>query len=570
MNKLTISSIKWLFFLSFVNLFTLVAKNALSDSLYSAVFLYLRIYNVLRSPTAWFFGGGGACKKFLMNINDKKGQEVSENDYRHVVKYLGIFGGAQGISMFLNLVRNKFASMLLGANGLGLIALYNRTIQMFSDCTGLSLSFSAVRKMSDVYENEDRVAVEHCVKIIRSVAFLTGLVGMLLFLMASPLLSNWIFGTYGYYASRFAMLSPVVLFMAVSSGELAILRGVRELNKIAVYSLWTAFTAVAAAVPLYYLMGLGGIFPAMFLIAFLQMSGVLYFSLKRYKYRISPFSLSLLREGYDMVKLGAGYIYASILTSCSIWLICKALSEIGDGTVTGLFSAGFVLVSMLPSILFAALDSDFYPRLSGIFCRSKERNTMVNEQIEVHILVQAPIILGFIVLLPELLPMLYTSEFLPALRMTQTAMFALLFNVLTYPMSFMSLSKGDTFTFLVQESIYNVSFVVLVVLGYYRYGLAGVGIAMALARIVDFVTVYFIVSRKYSFRLSGRVVHYFLINVFIALLVMYSAFCMKQGAKSWVLGIGCVASSAMVSLYMLARHGNLLYKIFNRIFKRKK
>ena len=63
-NKLTISSIKWLFFFSFVNLFMLVVKNALTDSLYSAVFLYLRIYNVLRLPTAWFFGGGGGCWKF--------------------------------------------------------------------------------------------------------------------------------------------------------------------------------------------------------------------------------------------------------------------------------------------------------------------------------------------------------------------------------------------------------------------------------------------------------------------------------------------------------------------------
>lgn len=505
----------------------------------------------------------------LMNTDDKKGPDVSQGDYRHIVKYLSIFGGAQGISMFLNIVRNKFASILLGANGLGLIALYNRTIQMFSDCTGLSLSFSAVRKMSDVYENGSQTDTEHCVKIIRSVAFLTGLAGMLLFLLASPFLSKWIFGSYGYYASRFAMLSPVVLFMAVSGGEVAILRGVRQLNKIALYSVWTAVSAVLVAVPLYYFMGLGGIFPAMFLIAFMQMAGVLYFSKKLYRYRISPFSVSLLREGIDMVKLGVGYIYASILTSCSIWLICKALSEIGNGTVTGLFSAGFVLVSMLPSILFAALDSDYYPRLSGIFCRSKERNTMINEQIEVHILVQTPIILGFVVLLPELLPLLYTQEFMPALRMTQIAMFALMLNTLTYPISFMPLSKGESFTFLVQESVYNVSFVVFVVLGYYRHGLAGIGLAMALARVVDFITVYSIARRKYSFRLSGRVVRYFLINVFIALFVFYSAFEMKAGAKSWVLGLGSVACSGMVSLYMLARHGNMLYKIYSRVFKRK-
>ena len=503
-----------------------------------------------------------------MSDNNIGKQNISGGDYRRVVKYLGIFGGAQGFSMFLNLVRNKFASILLGANGLGLIALYNRTIQMFSDCTGLNLSFSAVRKISDVYENGDSCSVSHCVKIIRSVAFLTGLVGMLLFLCFSPLLSKWIFGAYGYYASRFVMLSPVVMFIAVSGGELAILRGVRQLNKVALYSVCTAVSAVAVAVPFYYFMGLGGIFPTIFLASFLQMSSALYFSLNLYPYRILPFSVSLLREGLDMVKLGVGYIYASMLTSCSIWLVCKALSEIGNGTVTGLFSAGFVIVSMLPSILFAALDSDFYPRLAGIFCQSKERNTMVNEQIEVHIFVQSPIILGVIVLLPKLLPLMYTAEFMPALRMTQIALFALLFNTLTYPMSFMPLSKGDSFTFLVQESVYNVLFVVLVVLGYYRFGLIGIGAAMALARVMDFLVVYGISHRKYSFSLSSRVVRFFLINFFIALIVLYSTFCMKAGVKSWVLGFGCVACSGMVSLYMLARHANVLYNLYKRIFKK--
>ena len=194
---------------------------------------------------------------------DIKNKDI-KGSYGRTIKYLGIFGGAQGISMFLNLVRNKVASILLGANGLGLIALYNRTIQMFSDCTNLSLSFSAVRSLSYAYENEDEGTVEHCVKVIRSIAFLTGIVGMLLFLICSPLIANWIFGRYTYYLSRFVMLSPVVLFMAVSGGEIAILRGTRQLNKIALYSLLTAVAGVLFAVPLYYIRGLGGIFPAIF------------------------------------------------------------------------------------------------------------------------------------------------------------------------------------------------------------------------------------------------------------------------------------------------------------------
>ena len=86
-------------------------------------------------------------------MGESNDNSVEQGSYGRTVKYLGIFGGAQGVSMLLNLLRNKVASVLLGVSGLSVIAIFNRTIQMFSDCTGLSLSFSAIRTMADAYEN---------------------------------------------------------------------------------------------------------------------------------------------------------------------------------------------------------------------------------------------------------------------------------------------------------------------------------------------------------------------------------------------------------------------------------
>ena len=76
---------------------------------------------------------------FASNMANDKGRKVNTTagGYRRVIKYLGIFGGAQGFSVFLSLLRNKVAFMLLGAVGFGFIALYNRTVQLFSDFTGL-------------------------------------------------------------------------------------------------------------------------------------------------------------------------------------------------------------------------------------------------------------------------------------------------------------------------------------------------------------------------------------------------------------------------------------------------
>lgn len=506
----------------------------------------------------------------VLSMGEKKEKDTSiqASNYSRVIKYLGIFGGAQGVSVMLGMLRNKLASVLLGTVGFGIIALYNRTIQLFYDFTGLSLSLSAVRRMSDAYSNEDETSVRHCVKVVRSIALLTGLAGMLLMLLFSPLLSGWMFDGSSHYTLRLALLSPTVLLIAVSGGELAVLRGVKQPRKIALYTLWTAVSAVLATVPLYYLFGLSGIFPSILLLSFLQMAGALYFSTRLYAYKASPFSLPLLREGLDIIKLGAGYIYASILVSGSMWLICQAMAKLGGDVATGLFSAGYILVGMLPSILFAAFDSDYYPRLAGIFSQHDKRNAMVNEHVEAHLLVQVPVILCTIVLLPWLFPLFFSSEFMPALHMTQLAVFGLLFHIMTYPISFLPVSKGDTLTFAMQETAYNVSFVLFTLLGYYHYGWLGAGAGMVLARIVDLVVVYSISHARYSFALSARATLYFIIALAAGTVVISSV--LFAGTSLWLryMGLAVAALSAVVSLYQLVRNGNLFTKLITRIFKK--
>lgn len=503
-------------------------------------------------------------------MGSDKGKNVnsSTDGYRRVIKYLGIFGGAQGVSVLLGMVRNKAASLLLHTSGFGAMADYNRTVQLFSDTTGLSLSLSAVRRLSDTYSNGSDAQVKHCIKVIRSIALLTGLVGMSLMLMLSPLLSQWISDGGVADTLRLAVVAPVVSFIAVSNGELAVMRGVKQPGRIALYTLWTAVSALLVAVPLYYFFGKDGVIPAIFLVALLQMAGALFFSTKLYAYRARPFSLRLLREGVDIIRLGAGYIYTTILVSGSLWLVYQMIKDMDGESALGIFSAGYILVGMLPSILFAAFDSDYYPRLSGIFARKDERNAMVNEHIEVHLLVQVPVIFVTVLILPWLLPLLFSQEFMPALHMVQLAAFALLFHIMTYPISFMPVSKGDTLTFAAQETVYNAAFVTFTLLGYCYHGWGGAGAGMLLARMIDLVVVYSIARLRYGFRLSGRAATYFVLALLAGAVVMSSVFFGARYALLHYLGMVVAALTVLLSLVSLSRHGNIFYSIYKRIFKK--
>ena len=498
-------------------------------------------------------------------VKEEKHDEKELNGYERAVKYMGVFGGTQSIAILLGIVKTKFASKLLGASGLGVIAMYNRTLQMLSDFTNLSLSFSAVRQIAEAYEEGNQEKLLHWIKVLRSWAFLTAVVGVLLSIVLYPFLGEWVFEGNDYYTSRFLLLSPVVGFMAIIGSELAILKGVHSLYKVAKYTLWTAVLGLIVSVPFYFCMGIAGIFPAIFLTSFVQMVVLLCYSLPMYPYRIAPFSRKVLRDGIDMIKFGIGYIFAAIMGSGSMWIVCTMLLDIGNDRVVGFFSTGYFLMNLLPGVLFAAIDSDFYPRLSGANRSASLSNRLVNEQAEVQLLMQAPMLLAYSLVLPLLVPLFYDSEFLEAVPMIQLSMFGMLVRTMTYPMSYLPLSRGDSKVYMLQEGIYDFFFALIVVAGYNFGGLLGIGTAMVAVFVIDWFVVYIITGYKYSFRFVSDVYISFLLQATIFILMIIIIRIYDSGWEYWCGGFLCVLLSFLLSLYLLSKRMSYVGRLFNRI-----
>ena len=498
-------------------------------------------------------------------VKEEKHDEKELNGYERAVKYMGVFGGTQSIAILLGIVKTKFASKLLGASGLGVIAMYNRTLQMLSDFTNLSLSFSAVRQIAEAYEEGNQEKLLHWIKVLRSWAFLTAVVGVLLSIALYPFLGEWVFEGNDYYTSRFLLLSPVVGFMAIIGSELAILKGVHSLYKVAKYTLWTAVLGLIVSVPFYFCMGIAGIFPAIFLTSFVQMVVLLCYSLPMYPYRIAPFSRKVLRDGIDMIKFGIGYIFAAIMGSGSMWIVCTMLLDIGNDRVVGFFSTGYFLMNLLPGVLFAAIDSDFYPRLSGANRSASLSNRLVNEQAEVQLLMQAPMLLAYSLVLPLLVPLFYDSEFLEAVPMIQLSMFGMLVRTMTYPMSYLPLSRGDSKVYMLQEGIYDFFFALIVVAGYNFGGLLGIGTAMVAVFVIDWFVVYIITGYKYSFRFFSDVYISFLLQATIFILMIIIIRIYDSGWEYWCGGFLCVLLSFLLSLYLLSKRMSYVGRLFNRI-----
>ena len=487
--------------------------------------------------------------------------EERNESYSHVLKYTGVFGGVQGLNVLIGLVRNKFVAMLLGPGGMGLVSLFNTTVQLISQATNLGIAMSAVRHISECYDAGDTEHTAHYVKVVRGWCLLTALLGMLVCVVLGPFFSNATFA-WGNHTLHFVLLAPAIGMLAITGGETAILKGVRKLGALALVQIVAALASLVIAIPIYYMFGQAGIVPVIVLMAFATMSATLWFS-----WRILPLQLrgtrGILGEGMEMVRLGVAFTLAGIVGSGAEMFVRSYLNVVGNLEVLGLYNAGYMLTITYAGMVFSAMDTDYYPRLSAVNHDVVATNLTVNRQMEVSLLIVAPMLTALIALLPILIPYLFTSEFVPVVPMAQVAALAMFFKVLTLPVAYITLARGYSMSYLLLETTYYVVLFGCVVFGFRQWGIYGTGVALVAAHVFDFLMIYGYAYWKYSYRCTSAVFHYALVQTAIGLMA-YAVSCLTDGWLYWLSEAALTVVSTAYSVYLLRQKTHLWESLMRR------
>ena len=477
---------------------------------------------------------------------------AKENDelYSHVLKFTGLFGGVQGLNVVIGLVRNKFVALLLGPGGMGLVSLFNTTVQLISQATHLGISFSAVRHISEYYDAENTEKVAHYVKVVRGWCLLTALVGMLVCVVLGPFLSSATF-SWGDHTLHFVLLAPAIGMIAITGGETAILKGQRKLGALALVQIVAALASLVISIPIYYFFWQAGIVPVIVLMAFVTMCATLWFSLRLFPLQFGG-TYGILGEGMEMVRLGVAYTLAAVIGTASEMLIRSYLNVVGDLDVLGLYNAGYMLTITYAGMVFSAMETDYYPRLSAVQHDIQATNETVNRQMEVSLLLVSPMLAALIIALPVVVPLLFSQEFLPVVGMAQVAALAMYMKVLTLPVAYITLARGYSLSYLFLETSYFVVFVILIFFGYRYWGLFGTGVAITLAHVFEFILVNAYAYKKYGYRSSATVYGYAIVQGALGLLA-YILTLVADGYLYWAVGALIVMLSGLLSLKAL-RH----------------
>lgn len=485
----------------------------------------------------------------------------TDESYHHILKYTGIFGGVQGLNIMLGLVRTKLIALLLGPSGMGLSSLFNTTVGFVSQATNLGVPFSAIRHISELYDQGDNEALAHFVKVVRAWSVLTALMGMLVCVLIGPLLSQTTFA-WGNHSLHFMLLAPAVGMIAITGGETAILKGMRSLGSIALIQVFAAIAAVVISIPIYFLFGESGIVPVIVLMALATLLPTLRCSL-----RLMPFQCTgmrgILGEGMEMVRLGVAFTLAAVFGSASEMLIRSYLNVVGDLDVLGLYNAGYMLTITYAGMVFTAMETDYFPRLSGVQHDIEATNLTVNRQMEVSLLLLSPMLAALMIGLPILIPLMFSSQFLPVVEMAQVAALAMYLKVLTMPVAYITLARGYSLSFLFLETSYFVVFVLLFVFCYEHWGLYGTGVAITLAHVFEFLLVNGYAYKKYGYRFSATVCGYAVVQVGIGLLAFIVTLT-AEGLLYWVTGSLLALVSLALSWHILRRKAHLWQALTRR------
>ena len=325
---------------------------------------------------------------------------------------------------------------------------------------------------------------------------------------------------------------------------MAIMKATRRLGAIAKVLVFSALAGVVVSVPLYYFLFHSGIVPAIVLMAIATMLVTIAYSWRCYPFHFA-FSRQMLGDGFGMIRLGIAFVLAAAVGSCTEMLIRSYLNVEGGLAEVGLYNVGYMITMTYAGMVFSAMETDFFPRLSGVCNNAEATNLTVNKQIEVS---------------------LFSREFLPVVQMSQVAILAMYFKVLTMPIAYITLARKDALPYLCLEATSYAIMAWSIMVGFRYWGIFGTGVALVASHALELVIIYCYAYWRYDYRSTMAISRYAGIQLLLGVLA-YTVSSACSGWCYWITEAALAIASTAYSVNIL-RQKTRLWEALMRKFKK--
>lgn len=413
-----------------------------------------------------------------------------------VLKALSVFGGVQVIGILCSVVRTKLAALWLGPVGVGMLAIFNSTLDLISQTTQLNIQQSAVRDLAACRANPHESAV--LTAAVRRLSLLLGIAAMIALAILSPLVSRWTFGD-SSHALSYVALSVWLLFIAVGGTEMAIMRANDRLAPLARASIFTAVTGVVSAVPLFYFFRLGAVVPVLLVYAMSQCVYSLVFAAPRV--RVSLSLGEVWRRMRGVLSLGFYMTVSTSVTLLASNIFVVWLNRTVSEADVGFYQAGYTIINTYVGMIFTAIAMEYYPRLSAVGSSVRRMEPLVSHEIKIALWVLIPVVVLFICLSSLIVRILYSPAFEVSLPFVLYGAGGVFFRAASWCLAYTILARGDGRMFILTEVSSAVIFLALYIPMFRAFGYEGLGIAYVLWYAAYFAVTYAVFRFRYGMRL---------------------------------------------------------------------
>lgn len=425
----------------------------------------------------------------------------SKSSYQKILKSTSVFGGVQLFNIIVSLAKSKFISVWIGPTGVGIIGLFNTAISLISGFTNVGIETSGVKAISTSAKEPDLLTREF--SVLKRLAWISGIFGTIVVAFLSPILSRISFGNEDY-TFAFVLISLTLLFKQLTTSYLVLLQGLSKIHFLAKANLYGSLLGLLISLPLYYFFKFDGIVPSIIFSSMAAMLITFYFGKKINIGTVKLTNKEVIKECKHLIIFGFSLSLIGLLTTLSSYLVQVFISNYKGISEVGFYSAAMTILNTYVGIIFTAMATDYYPRLTKICSDNVQVKKLVTEQSVIAVLLLTPIVVCFLVFAPNVIRLLYSKDFLPIVPLICWGILGMLLKAVSWSMGYILIAKGDSKLFIKTSIGFNSVFLITNVLGYYFYGLEGLGITFLTNYIIHFFGLKIITKEKYSFEFTSE------------------------------------------------------------------
>lgn len=469
------------------------------------------------------------------------------NSYRQILRSSSIIGGASVINIALGLVRIKVAAVLLGPAGVGLIGLFTSLVSTAAGVAGLGVGSVGTRQIAQATASGDQARVSSARRALFWGTLVLAAAGGAAFWALRGVLADKVLQDVAA-ASDIGWLAIAVALIVAAASQGALLNGMRRIGDLARVSIGSAVLSTVIGSYALWMWGGSGI------VAFVVAAPLASFVFGHwYVSRLPcpegrPEFRAMTREWSTLARLGFAFMVAGLAGTVG-QLVVRVLvqRELGVDAL-GHFQAAWAISMTYIGFVLGAMGTDYYPRLVAVVGDPAAVNRLVNEQMEVALLLAAPVLLAMLGLAPWVIQALYSSQFNEAVEILRWQVLGDVLKIASWPLGYILVASGAGKTFMAVEWLAMGAFVVLTFVLLPVVGLLATGLSFFAMYVLLLAVVWGLARRATGFRFSSNSLCLLVGIVAASGIVMAMAHYSSLGAA-----VACVVGAAAFAVYALVR-----------------